>query len=582
MKKMRLTIKAKLLGGFGLVLLLMIAMGVVAIMMSQEVEQANTEAIEQMEEIIFSVEKEVDHLDYLNLLANSFIVQQEFTGELDYTRCDFGQWYYGIFESGELAQTTPEFQDAFRALEEPHIRVHETAAEIVSLIEQRGIRSDEAWAQAEAVYMDETQPAIDEFRSGLNQMEAIMEQEKNELLAFARQRGNFAQNAIIIVTLVAFIVGITVALMLNRGITVPVKNVVDFLKDMAEKGGDLTQRINVKAKDEIGDLAYWFNAFVGKLQDIMLQVRNSSEMVSNASSEISTGNQDLSQRTEEQASSLEEVSSTIEEITTSLESSSANASEADNLSKNTLESVRAGETVVNDMQGAMQEITQGSQEIAEIISKVNDIAFQTNLLALNAAVEAARAGEQGRGFAVVAAEVRNLAGRSAESAKEIEKLIKDSIVRVDKGNNLMNETERVLGEIVTNTQKTTDIIGEIAASLREQSTAAADIRTAIEELNQVTQQNASLVEEIASSSESMSSESIELNNLVNQFKLDEGRATQPARSNVSSNAGANRKPSLTAASSKSDQKGADKKALVTKSEGSLDDFDFDESDFEKF
>jgi methyl-accepting chemotaxis protein len=177
--------------------------------------------------------------------------------------------------------------------------------------------------------------------------------------------------------------------------------------------------------------------------------------------------------------------------------------------------------VVNELQGAMVEITKGSHAIAEIIAKVNDIAFQTNLLALNAAVEAARAGEQGRGFAVVAAEVRNLAGRTAESAKEIEGLIKESIQKVEHGNELMDQTAAVLDDIVQNTQKTTDVIAEIASSMREQSTAAGDIRTAVEQLNQVTQQNASLVEEIAGSSEAVSNEAEEMSALVGKFKLND-------------------------------------------------------------
>ncbi|NMB35793.1 MAG: HAMP domain-containing protein, partial [Firmicutes bacterium] len=313
----------------------------------------------------------------------------------------------------------------------------------------------------------------------------------------------------IAIAFVAFAVALTIIR--------PVQKVNNLTVKLAE--GDFTTEAEVASEDEIGQMAQNINNTVQALRTTLQHVQAAADNVSHASDEISVGNQDLSQRTEEQASSLEEIASTIEEIASSLEASSAHSMEADNLSNRTLESVQRGENVVGEMQGAMSEITQGNQEIAEIIAKVNDIAFQTNLLALNAAVEAARAGEQGRGFAVVAAEVRNLAGHSAESAKEIEKLIKDSIVRVDKGNSLMDETEKVLQEIIENTQKTSDVVGEIASSLKEQSSAAGDIRSAVEELNQVTQQNASLVEEIASSSENMNSEAVELADQVSFFKL---------------------------------------------------------------
>ncbi len=365
----------------------------------------------------------------------------------------------------------------------------------------------------------------------------------------------------VVIAFVAFFVAMTIVR--------PVQKVSDMTKVLAK--GDFTVRAEIKSRDELGLMAKNLNGTVDILSETLARVQDASDNVSHASAELSSGNQDLSQRTEEQASSLEEVSSTIEEVTSSLESCSSHAGEADNLSRQTMDSVRKGEEVVRDMQDAMSEITRCSQEISEIISTVNDIAFQTNLLALNAAVEAARAGEQGRGFAVVAAEVRNLAGRSAESAKEIEKLIKDTIVRVEKGNRLMGDTEKVLQEIVSNTQNTSDVVGEIAASLREQSTAAGDIRTAIEELNQVTQQNASLVEEIAGSSENMNSEAVELYDRIKFFKIStngykkvERKTEVLKQGETARKAVTNKKPALLSAAAKSIEP------------------DFFEEDFEKF
>ncbi len=325
------------------------------------------------------------------------------------------------------------------------------------------------------------------------------------------------RNMMIPIAGVSAVVIALIAFLVSSATVKPVQKVSDLTRELAT--GDFTVRADIKSQDEIGQMAANLNKTIESLSDTLGQVQESSKNVTNATSEISSGNQDLSQRTEEQASSLEEISSTMEEINSSLETTSGKSTEAVDLSSSTLESVRQGESVVKDMHGAMEEITRGSQEISDIIQTVNDIAFQTNLLALNAAVEAARAGEQGKGFAVVASEVRDLAGRSAKSAKEIENLIKESISRVDKGNNLMKETDSMLQEIVANTQKATDAVQEITAAMREQSSASGEIRSAIDELNQVTQQNASLVEEIASSSESMNTEALELSEKVSFFKI---------------------------------------------------------------
>ena len=408
--------------------------------------------------------------------------------------------------------------------------------------------------------------ALEVVQMGRLPMGLVVKIDQAEAFAGVTDLRNTLIPIIVVSAAVIAIVAFVVALTIIR----PVQKVSDLTVQLAE--GDFTVKAEIASRDEVGQMAQNINNTVHELRKTLRHVQDAAANVTHASDEISSGNQDLSQRTEEQASSLEEIASTIEEIASSLEASSAHSAEADVLSNRTLESVQRGENVVGEMQGAMGEITQGNQEIAEIIAKVNDIAFQTNLLALNAAVEAARAGEQGRGFAVVAAEVRNLAGHSAESAKEIEKLIKDSIVRVDKGNNLMSETEKVLQEIIDNTQKTSDVVGEIASSLKEQSSAAADIRSAVEELNQVTQQNASLVEEIASSSENMHGEALELTNQVSFFKLSSNDKVNGALA-AQRRAGNGKKEIV-------------KKAVPAKEAVAVaaleEDLEFDEEDFEKF
>ena len=275
----------------------------------------------------------------------------------------------------------------------------------------------------------------------------------------------------------------------------------------------------------------------GFSRSISLPIFMSTQRVKQASEEIATGNQDLSQRTQEQAATLEEITSTLEEVNSSIQQVAASSDQADQIAKTTIKVVKEGEGSIQETMVAMEQIATSSRQIAEIIKMVDDIAFQTNLLALNAAVEAARAGEQGRGFAVVAAEVRNLAGRAAESAKEIENLINESVDRIAKGHDMVKKSADILGEIVNNTSRTSDVIVEVAAAMREQAGASQQIQASAEQLNQVTQQNAAMVEEITSASQSLNAEAEEVRNMIGHFKskrkekrwaqgLDDGRTVK--------------------------------------------------------
>jgi methyl-accepting chemotaxis protein len=361
-----------------------------------------------------------------------------------------------------------------------------------------------------------TEESFELARSAINELNDINSTFVEMKMAESRHAAMQSTVFMTIIDLIIALISLVLAYLFIRNIIKTLKDKIGAgIKKMG--GGDLTVDFSIDTHDEIGEIADELNQMREKLSELISGALESASRVGNGVQEIATGNQDLSQRTQEQASTLEEVASTVEEMTTSIQQTAANSSQADQISRQTMVAVEEGQKAVEEAAEAMRGITVSSKQVAEIIRVVNDIAFQTNLLALNAAVEAARAGEQGRGFAVVAAEVRNLAGRTTESSKEIEQLIKESVERVEKGNILVRRAIEVLQEIVTNTKHTSDVVMEIAASTREQSTASEQIQSAIEQLNMVTQQNAALVQEISSSSEVLNDEARSLTKSVSVF-----------------------------------------------------------------
>jgi len=293
--------------------------------------------------------------------------------------------------------------------------------------------------------------------------------------------------------------------------------------------GDLSARIPIGGKTgEIESLCRGVNAMLDNTVDLVRRVQGAAAEVQTGAEEISRGNLNLSQRTEQQASSLEETASSMEEMTSTVKQTADNAGQANQLAMAARQQAEKGGAVVNSAITAMGSINEASKKIADIIGVIDEIAFQTNLLALNAAVEAARAGEQGRGFAVVATEVRNLAGRSATAAKEIKALIQDSVARVDAGAKLVDESGRTLDDIVSAVKKVTDIVAEIAAASREQSSGIEQVNKAVMQMDQTTQQNAALVEEASAASQAIVEQAQALNVMIARYRIDDTRAAPRA------------------------------------------------------
>jgi len=297
--------------------------------------------------------------------------------------------------------------------------------------------------------------------------------------------------------------------------------------------GNLTVRILEQGKEGFfKNLAVGMNRMVGNMADVIRTMGHAAGEVQTGAHEISLGNANLSQRTEQQASSLEETAASMVEMTSTVKNNADNAAQANQLATAARQQAERGGTVVSSAVAAMSEINASSKKIADIITVIDEIAFQTNLLALNAAVEAARAGEQGRGFAVVAGEVRNLASRSAEAAKEIKGLIQDSVSKVAEGSRLVDESGKVLSEIIAGIKKVTDVVAEIAASGQEQATGIDQVNKAVMSMDEATQQNAALVEQASAAAQALSEQATRLLQLISRYELGDVAAaatSQPPR-----------------------------------------------------
>ena len=374
---------------------------------------------------------------------------------------------------------------------------------------------------------------------------------------------------VLVVSAIGVLVSLFFGFLVRRSITNPVDNLVEMAKDIAEGEGDLTKRILVSGQDELGNLSNWYNLFLKKLNNIIVQVKKRSHNINKVSQEMASGNQELSTRTHQQSASLEETASSMEEINSIVQNSAEEAKNASDLTKNAQQSVENSrqqllDTVNKSIEtnqemllnlqetnsrvvNAMEDIMKSSKKIAGIITLINDVAFQTNLLALNASVEAARAGEHGKGFAVVATEVRKLAHRSAKASKEIGVLIENTLESIETGrqlvtegekgtqemrskiesilNHLKNESDSNLNDIIQAFLEVSEVMENIKVAATEQAEGVGQINTTIADMQRITQENATLVEENARASSSMAQDTKHLEELLNSFKV--GEETDP-------------------------------------------------------
>ncbi|RZI56299.1 MAG: HAMP domain-containing protein [Rubrivivax sp.] len=415
----------------------------------------------------------------------------------------------------ELAKLSgADDQDAIKKLQ--------TALEAYAAKSSNVVTQLEAGAYDHAAVADRLlQPAKDQVVEAEKQLEELATRLEAQSEAM-RQGMESTQGGVLwtfgLVLVFAAIVVVPLTLLNMQTICAPLADAEALAAAIAE--GDLSRTMKpVEGIDEASKLMRSLHHMQEALQSMVGQLRTAADSIRTASVEIATGNQDLSSRTEQTASNLQEAASSLVQLTGTVKQTADSARTANQLASSASGAAAKGGEVVSQVVSTMDEINASSKRISDIIGTIDGIAFQTNILALNAAVEAARAGEQGRGFAVVAGEVRSLAQRSAEAAREIKTLIGASVERVETGSRLVQEAGSTMSDIVSSVQRVTDIIGEITAASSEQSDGISQVNQGVSNLDQMTQQNAALVEQSAAAAESLKDQAERLGSVVDRFRV---------------------------------------------------------------
>lgn len=458
---MQLTIAKKIVLGYVVLLVLLVVISTASYLTFAGIHSEQ----ESVERAIFFKQKEIDHLRWMQGLEKFILNNEKFTGQLDYKQCSFGKWLYGEELNKVKDKNVLALIEEIKA---PHKALHDSAQEIIKL---KSIGENELALEK---FKNTTVPSLEKITASLTEIASFYEAEATESLKQVDQKAHQGETMIAILSILAIGIGSVLAVIISRSIST-------------------------------------------SLNAIINQLNAASEQVASASNQLSASSQMLAEGSTEQASSIEETSATLEETSSMVRQNTENTKQAAQLSKLAKEAAQKGNTEMAQMMVSMEELKKSSDQISKIIKVIDEIAFQTNILALNAAVEAARAGEAGQGFAVVAEEVRNLAQRSAQAAKDTATIIERNIDLSEQGVAVSQQVNEALNDINVQSQKVNDLLDEIAAASQEQAQGIEQINKAISQMEQVVQANASTAEQSASASAELSSQAASMNDIVNSL-----------------------------------------------------------------
>ncbi|WP_238913849.1 methyl-accepting chemotaxis protein [Achromobacter insolitus] len=422
------------------------------------------------------------------------------------------EYYKSLARPAEAAETLKEIDESYEAL------VRQGLTPLVAALEKADMPAYQKQVQT---VQDSLEGRYARAIEGFDFWRASKTLDAHEV---AQVRYQFVLMAVGAGGVIAALLVFATYVFLRRRVLLPLKEAGHHFDRIA--GGDLTARVDVRNTNEIGQLFAALKRMQESLTRTVASVRRGVDEINVGSHEIAAGNTDLSSRTEQQAASLEETAASMEQLASTVKQNADNARQANQLAASASDVAERGGSAVSEVVSTMQEISGSSRKISEIVSVIDGIAFQTNILALNAAVEAARAGEQGKGFAVVAGEVRSLAQRSAQAAKEIKGLIEDSVTKVGAGSEQVERAGATMQEIVASVKRVTDIMGEISAASEEQSSGIDQVNRAVSQMDEVTQQNAALVEEAAAAAGSLQEQAQRLAEAVAVFKINAGEVIE--------------------------------------------------------